>query len=141
MTEIIQENKQWHRGWNGNSYTCADMVEVSCRREILSIKLANSRDRWTVPRNGVWLRPNVPLVVDATGTVTNRHMTEVVSGGSCREYALPRSAKVVGQCAFQERSLESARLNEGLEKLEKYCFQASEIRLLVLPESVRSIGP
>ena len=71
-------------------------------------------------------------------------MGSVIRGQLDRAYTFPRSVTAVGKCAFQgstygKRSL-SVKFNDGLETLGNFCFQYSQIRSLVVPAGVRSIG-
>ena len=103
-------------------------------------------DNWLrASRNGIKLRLGKPTLAVVSGTVLSRGVTEIFLGSSSKTYSLPDTIITIHQNAFNtinsKPSPVSVRLNEGLEVLESDCFSYSDIRHLVLPASVRSIGP
>ena len=103
-------------------------------------------DNWPkVPRNGIKLRRRKPTLAVVSGIVLSRGATEVVFGCQCKTYSFPNTIITIYQNAFNtfrnKQSPTSVRLNDGLEVLENDCFSYSDIRHLVLPASVHSIGP
>ena len=97
-----------------------------------------------LPKNGFRVVQGRPPLAVVAGVATDRGMTRVVTGDPGETYALPGTAVAVCRGAFDgrdKRRLTSVRLNEGLETLEERCFAHSGLRRLVLPASVKSVGP
>ena len=97
-----------------------------------------------LPKNGFRVVQGRPPLAVVAGVATDRDMTKVVTGDPGETYALPGTAVAVCRDAFDgrgKRRLTSVRLNEGLEVLEERCFARSGLRRLVLPASVKSVGP
>ena len=92
-------------------------------------------------RNGVRLLAGGCALVVRARTL-GRDMAEIAVGLCARTYTFPRTARRVCLNAFTAQSkLRSVRLNEGLKTLEYRCFMETGIRKLVVPASLRSIGP
>ena len=70
----------------------------------------------------------------------NRDASVLRKGSSVKAYSLPLSVKTVEERAFfDQRTLESVRLNENLTKLGSRCFAQTEIRRVVAPPGLKSI--
>ena len=132
-----------HRDFTHTEYTCADGVQIFCRRE--TARAVMRKDMYEVvytrPRNGLCLQRDMPPTLVVRDTKMSRDAAEVMTGGLARTYSLPPTVLKVCSSAFAERKqLQSVRLNEGLVTLEERCFANTGIRRLVFPSSVRDIG-
>ena len=92
------------------------------------------------PRNGIQLKRGVPRTVDAFGNVSTRNMTELLMGGVCKTYALPRTTIAIHQEAFWRKfDLCGIRFNEGLKTVGPRTFSYTNIRQLVFSSSISKI--
>ena len=85
-----------------------------------------------------------PTLAVVSGTALSRDATKVVFGGPGKTYSLPNTIITIRLNAFStfrnKQGPVSVRLNEGLEVLDGGSFFCSDIRRLVLPAGVRSVG-
>ena len=58
-----------------------------------------------------------------------------------KNVSLPRSLKVIGRCAFMKCwSIESIDIPEDLKEIGDFAFHGCELKIVVLPEGVVSLG-
>jgi len=58
-----------------------------------------------------------------------------------KNVSLPRSLKVIGRCAFMNCwSIESIDIPEDLKEIGDFAFHGCELKIVVLPEGVVSLG-
>lgn len=57
-----------------------------------------------------------------------------------KEVILPSTIKLIGHCTFQNSTLESIAINEGLEEISSSAFQSSKLQNIVIPDTVQKIG-
>ena len=99
-------------------------------------------DRWSK-------RPNIQVFVSETEF--DRNMSQLARGaGNIRTITFPSTVREVEYNAFEDnRSLKSAVLNEGLEKLEKdgctykyytEVFYNSALQQITLPSTLRALA-
>lgn len=132
-----------HWDFTHTEYTCADGVQIFCRRETARVVMRKDMYEvvYTRPRNGLCLQRDMPPTLVVRDAMMSRGATEVATGSLARTYSLPPTVLKVCSNAFAERKqLQSVRLNEGLVTLEERCFTNTGIRRLVFPSSVRDIG-
>lgn len=127
-------------------YTCTDGAKVACRQDAIQVVdeyVSRSMRRWEksmAPRNGIQLKRGVPRTVDAFGNVSTRNMTELLIGGVCKTYALPRTTITIHQEAFWRKfDLCGIRFNEGLKTVGPRTFSYTDIRQLVFSSSISKI--
>ena len=129
---------------DGAVYTCADRTIIRYAQQVTkTAKEADANVAESVPRNGISAVPGILPVTVVAGTLANRDMTRVISGGPGRTYAFPRTATTACRHSFGstegERRPISVRLNEGLEELEFGCFGASTVKRIIFPSSVKFV--
>ena len=127
------------------AYTCTDGTDIyyncdALRIEVITGKIICWAHVLVAPANGILLEPGKQPTVFVSGVQMSRDAQKIIRGGFSKTYVFPDTITAVGEDAFQGRRVISARLNEGLETLEEYCFSFSKIRKLVLPSSVVSVG-
>ena len=103
-------------------------------------EMVNKTSSQTVPKGRILFKLGKWLIVVANGTQMNRDMSQVMQGGLNKTYMFPSTTTTVTDNAFRENKVVSVRFNEGLKVLGDDSFSRSEIRKLVLPSSVKSVG-
>ena len=89
------DEKPQARRWDHNVYRCADGTKVACRYNAVG-------KGGPALRNCILSQKGVSISVVAE-TVTNRDMTEIISGGQVKTYAFPRTAVTVKAGAFKNK--------------------------------------
>ena len=126
--------------------------------------LAANKGACQIPRNGVLYRAKpgeeCQLRLFVSETALDRDMSQLVRWKNAKLATVPKSVRKVQPTAFQDTSLQSVVLSEGLEKLERgtfkgcktlknvwlqqgltciedYCFCDTGLERIVLPKTLR----